>query len=670
MRDEEKTREELLAELVELRETLAGHESGARLLESEETARALFNAPHDSALLVEPDGTIVTANRWAAESFRTTVEALEGQNVFRYFPEDVGVRRRPFGEEAVSTGKPVRQVDQRAGRWFDYTIYPIHDAAGERVVRFAIFARDITEQKEMASTLQKSEEKYRNLVEQSQQGISVIQDGRFAFVNRALTRIVGYTAEELLAMTPKEVGATIHPEDREAEIAHIEAILAGESELSTREFRVIRRDGIVRWLRVSASRIEYEGRPASQGIMLDVDDSKRLEQRIAQAAKLEAVGRLAGGVAHDFNNLLTAILGYGKSMVKKMSPDDPLLDSAREISYAADRAAALTRQLLAFSREQRLEPKRFNVNDVVREMENVLASLLGAGIRMDIRLSAGLDMVMADPGQLEQVLMNLVLNARDAMKEGGRLTIETSGVGLTAEELRDNPDAVPGDFVRLAVRDTGTGLDEKQKRTIFEPFFSTKGLTEGTGLGLSVVYGIVRQHGGVITVESEPGRGSCFCVFLPRADGAVAAGEGGPMPPEQNVRTGRRALVVEDERVVRRFITMTLKEHGFEVAEAASAEEAEERCGPLPGNFDLLLVDVMLPGKSGIQLVKELTAGRADLAAVLASGYAIKESQLDFVRVSRYPFLEKPFTDEELMAAVRMAFSAAGLDGSFTDPSV
>ncbi len=636
------------------------------LKNSESTAWALLNAPHDTAFLVEPDGTILALNEQAARGFNSTMEELKGRNVFDYFPPDVIDQRKPHGEEVQQTGKPVRRVDQRDGRWYDYTIYPIHDAAGEKVVRFAIFARDITEQREMESARKDSEEKYRNLVEQSQQGIVVLADRQIVFANSAFAGILGFTVPELMAMDPGAMRAIIHADDQEAELFRITAIQSGSEGPTTQEFRIIRKDGAVRWVRVLASAVDFGGRLAAQGIFLDIDDSKWLEQRIVQAHKMEAVGRLAGGVAHDFNNLLTAILGYGRALVRKMDPDDPLHENAREICYAADRAATLTRQLLAFSREQKMKPKLFDINGVVHNMEKMLTSLIGPNIQVNIRLSLGLGLVKADPGQLDQVLMNLVLNARDAMIGGGTLTIETSRVELDAEALSDNPDARPGAYVLLAVRDTGSGLDQKQQRHIFEPFFSTKGLGEGTGLGLSVVYGIVRQHGGVITVESEKERGSCFCVFLPLGNDRPDNGVREARPSLPATSEGKRVLVVEDEMVVQRFVTGVLREYGYEVAAASSAEEAERDYADQLENIDILLSDIMLPGRSGIHLVKEFTAIRPDLAVVLASGYAVKESELNFVRVSNYQYLEKPFTEEALIASVRLALEQTS-PGSSTE---
>jgi PAS domain S-box-containing protein len=376
------------------------------------------------------------------------------------------------------------------------------------------------------------------------------------------------------------------------------------------------------------------------------------QDQLLQAQKMEAVGRLAGGVAHDFNNLLTAMKGYAELTLNRPELDEQTRADIEQIRKAADQAAALTKQLLAFSRRQPLEPRVIDLNEVVVDMDAMLRRLIGEDIELCSNLGDKCVRVKGDAGQIEQVIINMVVNARDAMPDGGRLTIETKRVTLDEVACLDIHDARPGEFVCLAIQDSGTGIPREIVDQIFEPFFSTKGPGKGTGLGLSVVYGVIRQHEGWISVYSEPGEGSVFKIYLPASvddDGPEEAIE----TPRQRLRgAGQRILLVEDEEAVRTFATRALRENGYVVCEAACADEALDIFDREAGRFDIVFSDVVLPGLSGIRLVDRLLALRPDLEVLLSSGYTDQKSQWPVIREKGFRFLQKPYSLPDLLGAI------------------
>jgi two-component system cell cycle sensor histidine kinase/response regulator CckA len=383
----------------------------------------------------------------------------------------------------------------------------------------------------------------------------------------------------------------------------------------------------------------------------------RLEEQLRQAQKMEAIGRLAGGVAHDFNNLLTAINGYSEVLLADMPPDDRLRPYVEEIVKAGERATRLTQQLLVFSRKHRVEPEVLDLNAVIADTAGMLRRLIGEDIVLLTRLDPTIGRVRADSGQLQQVLMNLAVNARDAMPDGGRLTIETANVDLDVPAPRTFGDVPPGAYVMLAVSDTGCGMDAETQAHIFEPFFTTKEATKGTGLGLSTVYGIVQQSGGHIWVYSEPERGSVFKVYLPRV-AEPSAPRAAPPAPATATGGSETVLLVEDDEQVRALMVSALHGCGYEVLEASDGIQALLVVGQHTGPIDLLVTDLVLPGMSGRDVATHVTRLRPDVAVLYVSGYADHAAVLHGHLEAKSALLQKPFTPLALARKVRAALDA------------
>lgn len=393
----------------------------------------------------------------------------------------------------------------------------------------------------------------------------------------------------------------------------------------------------------------------------DITERRRVEQalrqseeHLRQAQKMEAVGRLAGGVTHDFNNQLTTIIGYGQLLQNKLAPDDPRQKYAQEILKAGKRASSLTRQLLTFSRSQMLQPKMLDLNAVVANIEKMLRRLIGEDIELVTLLESGLECVKADPGQIDQMVMNLAVNARDAMPRGGKLTIKTEGVTLEEEHCNNISEARPGRFVCFSFADTGVGMDKETLQHIFDPFFTTKGVGEGSGLGLSVVYGIVKQHGGWIDVYSEPGRGSTFKVNLPVFLPIEAEYETKEITSIQELRgSGEGILLVEDEAGVREFLKKVLGENGYVVFEAARAEEALDIFEREKEKISLVFSDVVLPDMNGLQLVDQLISRQGGIRVLLSSGYRNQKSRWRDIQQRGFSFIRKPYTVPTMLRAIK-----------------
>lgn len=506
--------------------------------------------------------------------------------------------------------------------------------------------------------MSESESRYRDCFENAKDAIYVHDlNGNYTMVNKAGEALIGYTREEILRMNISEV---VSPECLQQIQARLTKKLVDHAP-TIYEVEAIRKDGSRVPVEVSSRLIYENGVPvAVQGSARDITERKRAAEalrasqlQLQQSQKLEAIGQLAGGVAHDFNNLLTAILGYTDLSLRRSDLDDPIRHNLEETKRAAERAASLIRQLLAFSRKQILEPKLLDLNIVVRDMHKMLTRLIGENIDLATKQASDLGIVKADPCQVEQIIVNLVVNARDAMPRGGKVTIETANATLSDDDASIHVSVTPGPYVMLAVSDTGTGIDEETQARIFEPFFTTKEVGKGTGLGLSTVYGIVKQSGGSIWVYSQPNAGTVFKVYLPRVEAANPSIEKTTSDSRLLFHGSETILLVEDEDVVRGLTRKILSEAGYNVLEARSGHEAMRLCRDYRGTIDLLLTDVVMPETSGKEVADRLGELRPAARVLYMSGYTDEAIVRHGVLDANVEFIQKPFTWARLGKKVR-----------------
>jgi PAS domain S-box-containing protein len=513
--------------------------------------------------------------------------------------------------------------------------------------------RDLSQREEAEKARAQAEAKYRTLVEQVN-AISYIAEigisGQWHYVSPQVESILGYTPEEWLSIA-NTWAELIHPDDLPTVSAAEEVSARGEPFQA--EYRIKRKDGREVWL--SDTGVVVQGsnsHPVMEGIIVDITERKVLETQLQQSRKMEAVGRLAGGIAHDFNNLLTIITGYTDLALSRASVPLDLRNDIERIENAAGRAAALVRQLLAFSRKQVLQPKTLDLNAIVVNIERLLRRLIGDHIEMTTSVQDDLGKVKADPAQIEQVIMNLVVNARDAMPDGGRILIETCNIELDSNYVLDHASVKPGRYVMLAVSDTGVGMDAGTMAHIFEPFYTTKDSGRGTGLGLSTVYGIVKQSGGYVWVYSELGKGSTFKVYLPRVDECAEHEELKPLSISEQ-RGSEVILLVEDEEAVRDLVRTILGGHGYEVLVARDPAHAQSLAKHFSGEIHLLLTDVVMPGLSGRELADRIMETRPGIRVLYMSGYTENVVTSGGLLEQGLAFLQKPFSPSVLVRRIR-----------------
>jgi two-component system, cell cycle sensor histidine kinase and response regulator CckA len=506
--------------------------------------------------------------------------------------------------------------------------------------------------RDTAGMLHRNEKMVVALLESASQAIlSIDKAGRIVLANRRTEEIFGYTREELMGARIEillpESKRSAHGRQREEYFSQPRIRPMGIGmDLSGR-----RKDGAEFPVEVSLSYVETDEGTFAIAFVNDTSERKRLEEQLLQAQKMEAVGRLAGGVAHDFNNMLTVIEGYNRMILDELSPLDPLRGCAEEVLKAADRAGALTNQLLAFSRRQVMQPRVVSVNTIIVRTEKMLRRLIGEDVEVRLGLKEDVGNIRADPTHIDQALMNLVVNARDAMPTGGSISIETANVQLDDSYAKTHPGVHPGDFVMIAVSDTGHGMDAETRRRIFEPFFTTKAQGKGTGLGLATVYGIVKQSGGDIWVYSEPNKGTTFKLYFPRVSASPAEiSEGGTELQPTGCET---VLLVEDEKAVRDLAARMLQKLGYTVLVAGGGGEAIEIARSFTGPINILLTDVVMPNMSGRQVADALSGSRPNMKVLYLSGYTDNTVVHHGVLEGGVNFLPKPFSREVLAKKIR-----------------
>lgn len=635
-----------------IRDITARKKAEKALRESEERYRALFSGVNEGILVadIETKRYILT-NPPVHRMLGYTEEEMKKLGVWDIHPENsqkavisqFGALVK--GEKSLVTNIPCRRKD---GTIFYADFKASWAMIDSKECLVSIFT-DVTERRDALRALEESEDRLRTILNSLQVGVLIIdaKTRTITDTNPAVAALIGAPQDEIIGtichnfVCPADEGSC--------------PILDLDQEVNNSERIILNAKGEEIPVLKTISHITLGGQKYLLESLIDISEKKALEAQLIQAQKMEAVGRLAGGIAHDFNNLLMAISGHTELILMKMEEDNPLRRRIEEIKKAGERAASLTRQLLAFSRKQMLKPEILDLNKLVVGIETMLKRLIGEDIKFMSSFNEDLHKIKADSGQIDQIILNLVINARDAMPDGGTLIIETENVSIDEHFCKLVPEAQPGEFVCLSIADSGVGMAQELTQHIFDPFFTTK--ESGTGLGLSVVYGIVKQHGGWIRVYSAPGIGSVFHIFFP----VVSPGSKDEIKVEVTQGKlrgeGERILVVEDEESVRKVTIEALTENGYDVTEVASATEAMEIFEKKEREFDLAFCDIVLPDGTGLQLVEELIVLKPELKIVLTSGYPGQKSQWMDIDKKGYIFIQKPFTLIALLTSIQQALN-------------
>ncbi len=646
-------------EAFRLQQEMAARDQAQQALRKNEAKyRRLFENSLVGIFRSSPAGRFTSVNPTLAEMLgydspeSMIAEITDVERQYYERPEDRQRFRQQLHRDGIVENFELR-VRRRDGSkiWISNHTRVIRDAAGA-IDHYEGVVRDINDRKLAEAARRESEARYRSLVENTLEGYFVceIPSGRFRFLNQAICDLFGYRREEGLALTVWEV---IDPGDRDLLKRRIQDRLDGKADdFLTNRYSAVHRDGSPIRIEVSTSLVGYAGKPVLQGVVRDVTEKERLQRQLQQSQKMESVGRLAGGVAHDFNNMLSVIIGFAELALERVDPADPTHGDLKEILTAAERSATITRQLLGFARQQTIAPRVIDLNETVGRILKMLQRLIGEDIDLVWRPQTDVWPVRMDPVQIDQVLANLCVNARDAIADVGKITIETANRSFDAAYCAEHPGFLPGDYVMLAVSDDGCGMDRHTVENIFEPFFTTKGVGQGTGLGLATVYGIVKQNGGFINVYSEPDSGSTFKIYLLR-HAREAAAESPPPAEATPIGRGETVLVVEDEPATLKLVQRMLTSLGYHVIAADRPSRAIELADAGTEEIALLITDVVMPEMNGRQLSATMQARFPHCKCLFMSGYTANVIAHRGILDEGVAFIQKPFSKQALAIAVR-----------------
>jgi two-component system cell cycle sensor histidine kinase/response regulator CckA len=624
------------------------------LKEGEVKYRTLIESSTNCIMLYDCHGHCLTANNACQSLLNCSVNDFIGKNFVDVWPEEEQskvvkhMQKVLEGERSVFD---VYKVDGEEKRWWNISMSPIRDES-DIVDEFLVIGADITDRKSAEDELTKSEKRFRELAELLPEAIfETDSDGQLTYANNNAFKYFGYTKDEFINQSCFKF---LTPKDHKRAKENFQRILNGE-DIGLNEYTAMKKDGTTFPAMLHSSAIVHEGeRVGIRGFVMDVTQQKKLEEQLLHSQKMESVGQLAGGIAHDFNNILTAIQGFSNTLKIKMLKSDPLHSYVDNILSSADKAASLTQRLLTFSRKQIIKPIPIDLNKVIENIEPLLSELAHKDIRLRLELCKEKVMVCADAGQIEQVLMNLVTNARDAMPQRGDLTITTGAVEVNEALARTKGFGEPGCYACMSVKDTGSGISKEIMKEIFEPYFTTKEAGRGTGLGLSMVYGIVKQHKGHIAVYSDEGQGTRFSIYLPEMVDECEEDHNrlGKSIPDKGSET---ILIADDEEMIRKMTKQIFEEFGYTVYEACNGKEAIDIFKDHKNEIDLMIIDVIMPGINGMQVYDEVKDVSPHTKILLTSGYD-KGMLKEIPANSDVEVITKPFSTYRIMGKIREIF--------------